>query len=564
MSKFFCLFLSSIILTQRTYRHIRANDTKVARIVVDEAHQLLTQRNFRDQWANIHRLGAIGCQKILITASLPIRQEKRFLEYAAFPVRTYIIRAPSAQPHIAFYQVPFHTPAIKPLSLIISIAKYLQEHVLGSDGLGIIFCLSKDQVDELHSAFTHCSSHSEYPDRHSDELAWTHREKKWIGATTGLIQGIDSPHVCATIFWDVPHGLVNVYQGSGRGGRAGQVSHSVTVNQINQNYIVPARGEDVSCKKEAEDWLAAKECRRLGFSRMLDNTEVTCADLAECAVCDFCNPNSAHATAFRQFVTTPIPSGLASTSTILDNDDYMDVVDAYDYQSVCLDIPTSSAFVSTTIPGPHLTSTTTSANSSFQHAPAAMSSGSQKQEVVHSMDVMQDAALYQREKIARAQKIDVMNKIITMLANKCAVCWAWKGISTPPHEKTFLHCKPASIGRIDWVAGWVEVKRSAEFVPYTYCYFCQLPQVENLDYARHGKPGTKECTMKDLVAHLTWFIYQAKDKAIWNDACTYFHDLHKDMTVAGLKRWYPETNGVHGFFNGLELVVWYFRRYHKM
>ena len=525
--------------------------------MVDEAHQLLTQLDFRHQWAKIHRLSAIGCQKILLTASLPQRHQVAFLREAAFSPNAYIIRARSTQPRIAFYQVPFTTPTHKPLEIVIAIAKYLQEHVLGDTGLGIIFCKWKNQVELLHQAFTHCSSFSDHPDRHADELAWTHGERRWIGATTGLIQGIDSPNVCATIFWGLPYGLVNLYQGSGRGGRAGQVSHSVTLNQLNENNLRPKKIDDYECLEEGEMWLGAKECRRLALSRMFDNAEVTCADVPGAALCDFCDPDPVHSKAFLEIVAAsttpaspPAPAPPAPASYV--QDEYDDMPDAYDYSAVNLELPFATSASSTFAPP-------------SSSAPAPSSYTQVQQSVVPSMEIMVDAAVYQQQQQARMMKLEILNKLVSRVAKKCAVCWAWTGLSKAVHPYTFGECRPAGTRKPHWAnSNWLDIKKTANFLEYTYCFSCHLPQQDNFKFDRHGVPGAGPCPCQDLIAHLTWHIFNVDQKAVWKKACQYFQDLHADMTLDGLKAWYPRTSEDQGFFNGCELVIWYCRTYHNM
>jgi superfamily II DNA helicase RecQ len=64
------------------------------RLVIDEAHQVLTNREFRKQFKDLAALASFRVQKIMITASLPRRLESRFMINIGLPLSTKIIRAP--------------------------------------------------------------------------------------------------------------------------------------------------------------------------------------------------------------------------------------------------------------------------------------------------------------------------------------------------------------------------------------------------------------------------------------------------------------------------------------
>ena len=64
-----------------------------------------------------------------------------------------------------------------------------------------------------------------------DEHRWKAGEKRWIAAMTDLIHGFDGANVSATVFLGMPYGLLNLYQGSGRGGRDGHCGSSIVLAQ---------------------------------------------------------------------------------------------------------------------------------------------------------------------------------------------------------------------------------------------------------------------------------------------------------------------------------------------
>ncbi|KAF8956798.1 hypothetical protein BDZ97DRAFT_1925070 [Flammula alnicola] len=172
-------------------------ENKAIRIVVDEAHQLLTSREFRSHFKDLQRLAQLKVQKIMVTATLAIRLEHAFLQEAGLPLSTRIIRAPCDQPHISFNRITYSTMNTKVVRLAIDVAKLLETSFMAPDQCGIIFVKDHKTADALHANFTQCSTHSvrQATDRLHDENAWREGHKKWIAATTTLIQGIDQPNV---------------------------------------------------------------------------------------------------------------------------------------------------------------------------------------------------------------------------------------------------------------------------------------------------------------------------------------------------------------------------------
>ena len=178
------------------------------RIVMDEAHQILTTQEYRSLFAKLQALAGFPIAKMLLTASLPKRLEADFLRAFGLPLSTKILRAPSEQPHISYHQVKYSSMNTKSIRLAIDIARFMNT-VMEHDQIGIIFCTTKKEVDQLES-FTSCSSYSGHPEKGHNEQAWKAGHKRWIAATTGLIQGIDAPNVGVTLFLGVPYGLINL------------------------------------------------------------------------------------------------------------------------------------------------------------------------------------------------------------------------------------------------------------------------------------------------------------------------------------------------------------------
>ncbi|KAF8185464.1 P-loop containing nucleoside triphosphate hydrolase protein, partial [Pholiota molesta] len=201
---------------------------KAARIVIDEAHTILTSAQFRQQCNRMHTLMAIRVQKIALTATLPQRLEAIFLQTLGMSPQTRVLRAPSHQPHVSYIRMRYSARTVNQIELAMRVAETM-EAFIGDKRTGVFFCPTKDIANTLSDEFAHCVSHSDIPTdiRREHESDWKKGDSRWIAATTGLIQGIDSPRVGVAIFVGIPYGLVNIYQGAGRTGRDGTPSWAI-------------------------------------------------------------------------------------------------------------------------------------------------------------------------------------------------------------------------------------------------------------------------------------------------------------------------------------------------
>jgi superfamily II DNA helicase RecQ len=249
---------------------------------MDEAHQIITESEFRPQFLKLCELAEFKVQLIYLTASLPKRLEAQFLIQTCLPPDTIIIRAPSDQPQISYIKLTFNSMNTNRIRLAVDVADIMTE-VMGPDRKGIFFCSTVEEADILGVKYTsNCVSHSKLPFgiKAENEAKWKSGESKWIAATTGMICGIDDSNVGVIIFVGLGYGLVNLYQGAGRSGRDGTPSWTIVLQSSNTYMAIPSKGlkDDPQCIQESDAWLLADECRRIGFSSLFDKARVSCSD----------------------------------------------------------------------------------------------------------------------------------------------------------------------------------------------------------------------------------------------------------------------------------------------
>ena len=119
----------------------------------------------------------------------------------------------------------------------------------------------------IDDQFTHCASYSDLAKlKEKNEARWkgwkpTKVDEKgnqlagwWIVAMTGLIHGVNPGNVGGVIFIGLPFGILNFYQGAGRGGRDGWKSWCVLMDATNHHQLASALHDDANCTYEANQW----------------------------------------------------------------------------------------------------------------------------------------------------------------------------------------------------------------------------------------------------------------------------------------------------------------------
>lgn len=80
-----------------------AGEGVLRRVVVDEAHVLLTESSFRSGVANLRQLTGIGVPYFLTTATLPIEEEPLLaISLGISPLDLVVIRGPVSRPNLSF------------------------------------------------------------------------------------------------------------------------------------------------------------------------------------------------------------------------------------------------------------------------------------------------------------------------------------------------------------------------------------------------------------------------------------------------------------------------------
>jgi DEAD/DEAH box helicase len=268
-----------------------ANDDRVRRIVVDEAHLALIWDNFRQQYfLHARELGKMKKQVVLLTATAPFEQRAQLLDAWGISSARII-----AAPHTQRPEVCFMFKAVE---------RFDEDQVVEEMGkvkfapgeAGIVFVQKREHTTLVASAYqaktggeppyvfmggegTHVGNYAE----------WRKTPRSpWMVSTSALYHGIDHPRVSIAIFASLPNTVSEFQQASGRLARALALGHALV--------LVPKKLDQAGGPDQHVLWAMAhgteehrRVCRRWMLSRVLDQHPLACAYLgSNVQFCDNC------------------------------------------------------------------------------------------------------------------------------------------------------------------------------------------------------------------------------------------------------------------------------------
>jgi len=283
----------------------------IVQFVIDEAHLLPLHSGFRFCLSalrplvssgeyNLSRstvLGTIstlhiGVPFLLMTATCPPSLRSQLLSHLGI-VDCHVIHAPTDRPEISYNVKLYPTLDEAKDKLVSYVRRQLTSAANDSSFRGLVYCRSKDQVEELASILGCKPFHA---DRPAEERAvsfqdWVDGKQKFMVCTSLLGCGIDVQGVCAVYHFGTPWSILDFAQESGRGGRGGKPSISLVF--AGRDESEPENGDDLYGKKTMREWVLRKsQCRRITLSSFLDGGRMTCMLLKGASLCDFCRAQS--------------------------------------------------------------------------------------------------------------------------------------------------------------------------------------------------------------------------------------------------------------------------------
>ncbi|KAH9833103.1 uncharacterized protein C8Q71DRAFT_713220, partial [Rhodofomes roseus] len=193
---------------RRLQNFIQSNEQRIHRLVIDEAHQILTAGGqFRPKLKQIDVLRTVSLPKIYLSATIsPDHHQKDFIESIGMNAGSVkVIRAPTGRRELQYHQYKFQ----KADHILAFVHRFTyQSYLTGivrSDSRVIIFCRQVADAETISKSLG-CLKY--YGSLGQDER--TETQTKWmagatsahrcIAATSAFVHGIDAPYVDLIIF----------------------------------------------------------------------------------------------------------------------------------------------------------------------------------------------------------------------------------------------------------------------------------------------------------------------------------------------------------------------------
>lgn len=281
-----------------TFARELASATRLARLVIDEAHTLLTSASYRPILADLKVLRTLKTPVVFLTASLPPSAESELLKaYGCSPPLVTVVRAPTERRNLKYVFLPLqpNSSQLKFISkngVASGVVTYINSlsAQLPEGERGIVFCHTRAAAEEMAGLLKCDFHHSSMPK--SDRLrvvdAFTSPGGHQVIATTcGLGTGVNLKGVRWTVHWQGASSMLDQDQECGRAGRDDLPSQSIIFYEAGKAIRPPRDGQSTLGVGEQAAWLNADECRRFKRSEFMDGLGATCASL-NALPCDYC------------------------------------------------------------------------------------------------------------------------------------------------------------------------------------------------------------------------------------------------------------------------------------
>ncbi|KAI7056165.1 hypothetical protein KC339_g18245 [Hortaea werneckii] len=253
------------------------------RVFVDESHLAFTSSDWRPKLAGLRAVRGLRAPTIMLTATLPVLLEFELEASMAAQMARYI-RASTTRVKTRYVVEACKRGNVE--ERVLGICRRMEKHL----GLrkGVVYSRSRDQCELLARELKCAYYHAGAADNEERLEAWLERGGL-IVATSALGTGVDFPGVVFTLHADIPYGMIDFAQESGRGGRAGEDVDSVIVVEEGRAERQLASGQGGSVDEGMiREFIATKGCRRRVMGLYFDNKQVECSDDASMAKCDRC------------------------------------------------------------------------------------------------------------------------------------------------------------------------------------------------------------------------------------------------------------------------------------
>jgi len=200
----------------------------------------------------------------------------------------HIVHAATDRPEISYNVLLDRTLDESKISLVKILTKRMKQKENDPSFRGIVYCRSKNNVEELAKKIGCKPFHADRPEAERAETFkdWVDGKERVVVATSLLGCGIDVEGVGIVLHLGTPWSILDFVQESGRAGRGGRTSISMVFASKDEREV---EGEGTYAPQLMREWvLQTTACRRTSLSAFLDGGHTTCTSLPRAALCDYC------------------------------------------------------------------------------------------------------------------------------------------------------------------------------------------------------------------------------------------------------------------------------------
>ncbi|KAG8780922.1 hypothetical protein FRC12_022450 [Ceratobasidium sp. 428] len=257
---------------------------RLARIVLDESHLVLTQENFRPCMRNVKPLIEAGVPLVCLTATLPPSHEEELREHLGGP-SWKIIRSPTQRPNLSlrFAKYRSQSDAFKALDLVLE--RYNEHTMPKKSGILIIvpWTALADKISQTYGIPVYHGGKKGQADHHV--VDWVAGKFLTIVGTTGLGTGVDKDLCLMVIHFGLPYGMMSYWQECGRAGRKGDLAMCLT---IWWGAMHETKEDDYEGMVALQRMLDSTDCRRERISGYFDASDSLTTCFNSMQRCDRC------------------------------------------------------------------------------------------------------------------------------------------------------------------------------------------------------------------------------------------------------------------------------------
>lgn len=265
------------------------------RVVIDEAHLVLTAQSYRPKMALIRHLRQLHCPIVCLTATLPPLMQPQF-DQRMFLQQPRVIRARTFRSDITYRLRPSREADLI-RSVVTMVRGLLLRHQDDPTARLLVYTMTRATADEMSEQLSCPKYYSDSGNAEEKQAAtrtWRDGASKVMVATSAFGMGVDFPSVRHVIHVGAPTDLINFAQEVGRLSRDGAGGFSrVVMPQHWQPSSLPHlvdQRRTVASEVAMQVYLGANRCLSAVLSRFLDGISAMqyCTQVDETLRCSHC------------------------------------------------------------------------------------------------------------------------------------------------------------------------------------------------------------------------------------------------------------------------------------